>query len=76
MKDKLIVQTWRAQDWADSDLDSTFILLMEQRGKDAVRQVVHANVPDKQVKSIDKDGARSIGNHGRNICRENRFSNL
>ncbi|MFZ1979541.1 MAG: SRPBCC domain-containing protein [Bacteroidota bacterium] len=54
VKDKLIVQTWRAQDWSDSDLDSTFILSMEQRGKDVVLQVVHANVPDKQVKGIDK----------------------
>jgi activator of HSP90 ATPase len=76
VKDKLIVQTWRGQDWEESDLDSTFILSIEQKGKDVVLQVVHANVPDKQVKSIDKDGARSIGNHGRNICRENRFSNL
>ncbi len=54
VKDKLIVQTWRAQDWADSDLDSTFILSMEQKEKDTVLQVVHAHVPDRQVKDIDK----------------------
>ena len=54
VKDKLIVQTWRGQDWEESDLDSTFILSIEQKGKDVVLHVVHANIPDKQIKGIDK----------------------
>jgi len=56
-------------------LDSTFILSIEQKGKDVVLHVVHANIPDKQIKASTKDGTRSIGNPGRNFFLENRFSN-
>jgi activator of HSP90 ATPase len=53
-KDKLIVQSWRASDWNRSDPDSTFILLFEQRGKDAIINMVHANVPDKEFENLKK----------------------
>ena len=54
IKDKLIVQTWRAKDWSTNDHDSTFIITLEQEGKNAVLHAIHANVPDKHVKGIDK----------------------
>ncbi len=52
IKGKLIVQSWRAGDWSDDDVDSTFILLFEQKGKDAVVNMIHANVPDSQAKAL------------------------
>lgn len=55
VKDKLIVQSWRASDWDKSDIDSTFILSFEQKGKDGILHMVHANLPDKHFAGI-KDG--------------------
>jgi activator of HSP90 ATPase len=54
VKDKLIVQTWRAQGWEKNDVDSTFIIHLEPKGKDVVLQAIHANVPDKHVESVKK----------------------
>ena len=54
VKDKLIVQSWRAQGWDKSDVDSTFIVTLEPKGKDVVLQMVHANVPDKAIDGIAK----------------------
>ena len=54
IKDKLIVQSWRASDWGKSDIDSTFILCFEQRGKDGIVYMTHANVPDKQFEGIKR----------------------
>jgi len=52
VKDSLIVQSWRATDWKKSDVDSTLILSFEQKGKDAVITMIHANVPDNQAASL------------------------
>lgn len=54
IKDRLIVQTWRGQDWSLGDYDSTFILALEQKGKNVVLHAIHTNVPDNQVKGVDK----------------------
>ena len=54
IKDKLIVQTWRASDWSKSDIDSTFIINLEAKGKDTVLHAIHANLPDKHAASINK----------------------
>ena len=54
IKDKLIVQSWYGSDWAKDDLDSTFILQFEQKGKDTVVNMTHANIPDKQADDIKK----------------------
>ncbi len=54
IKDKLIVQTWRAQGWDASEPDSIFMILLEPKGKDVVLHAVHANVPDKHAVGIDK----------------------
>ena len=54
VKDKLIVQTWRAQGWDKNDVDSTFIISLEPKGKDVALQMIHANVPEKHEKSLAK----------------------
>ena len=36
VKNKQIVQTWRASEWAKDDLDSTFIINLLPKGKDVV----------------------------------------
>jgi len=50
--DRLIVQTWRASDWENSDIDSTFILSFQKKGKDTILYMTHANVPKRQVDDL------------------------
>ena len=54
VKDRLIVQTWRTQGWEETEIDSTFIIYLEQKGKDVVLQAVHANLPEKHYQSVEK----------------------
>ncbi len=54
IRDKLIVQSWRASSWNHTEMDSTFILMLEQKGKDAVLEMIHANVPDNEMESLAK----------------------
>ena len=54
IKDKLIVQTWRAVNWDPAVPDSIFMIMLEQKGKDVVLHAVHTNVPDAGAESIDK----------------------
>ena len=54
IKDKLIVQTWRTQEWNADDVDSTFIIYLEPKGNDVVLHAIHANVPDKNADDLDK----------------------
>jgi activator of HSP90 ATPase len=54
VKDKLIVQTWRAEEWEKTDIDSIFIINLEKKGNDVVLHAIHANLPDKHSDSIDK----------------------
>jgi activator of HSP90 ATPase len=54
IKNKLIVQTWRASTWDKKDMDSTFIINLEQNGKDVVLHAIHANVPDKDSGHLAK----------------------
>jgi activator of HSP90 ATPase len=53
IKDRLIVQSWRAQSWAADDVDSTFIIYLESQGRDTLLHAVHANLPDSAAVSID-----------------------
>jgi len=53
IKDKLIVQSWRTQEWNKNDLDSTFIIELEPKGKNVVLHMAHANLPDKHAESIN-----------------------
>lgn len=52
VKDKLIVQSWKAEDWDKEDIDSTFIILLEPKGKDVILHMTHANVPDKHSAGV------------------------
>lgn len=54
IKGKMIVQSWRPSDYKSAELDSTLILWFEKRGKDAVINMVHANVPDRQYHALKK----------------------
>jgi len=54
VKDKHIVQTWRAEGWDKNDVDSIFTIHLEQKGKDVVLHATHANIPDKHTASIEK----------------------
>lgn len=54
IRDKLIVQSWRASGWKDTDMDSTFIIYIEQKGNDVVLEMIHANVPDSEVEGLTK----------------------
>jgi activator of HSP90 ATPase len=54
IKDRLIVQSWRASDWRKDTVDSTFIINLELKGKDTVLHCIHANVPDEQAKDLDE----------------------
>lgn len=52
ISNKLIVQSWWGSDWDTRETISTLILLFEQKGKDAVVYMTHANVPDAHYQSI------------------------
>ena len=54
VKDRLIVQTWRAQGWDKNDADSIFMICLEPQGNDVVLYAVHTNLPDKAVESVSK----------------------
>lgn len=54
VKGKLIVQSWFASDWTAGEYDSTFILLFEQKVKDTIISMTHANIPDEHVAGIKK----------------------
>ena len=63
VKDKVIVQTWRAQGWNKNDVDSIFSINLEQKGKDVLLHAVHANLPDTAAASIDKGWHEHYWNH-------------
>ena len=52
IKNKLIVQSWRASDWTEEDIDSTFIIELEEKENGTTIYVTHANVPLRQAKSL------------------------
>jgi len=54
VKNKLIVQTWRAANWDKNEVDSPFMICFEQKGNDAVLYATHANVPHNEFDSIKK----------------------
>ena len=54
VKNRLIVQSWRAQGWDKTDTDSIFMINLEQKGNDVVLHAMHANIPEKHVAGIKK----------------------
>jgi activator of HSP90 ATPase len=53
IENRLIVQSWRAQSWKPTDIDSTFIIHLEQEGDDVLLHAVHANVPENAFEALD-----------------------
>ena len=53
-KDRMLVQTWRAEDWPAEAPDSVLILLFLPEGEGARLIVTHANVPDDQAAELKK----------------------
>ena len=54
VKDRLIIQTRRTQEWDKSEPDSTFTIVLEPKGKNTTLLAIHSNLPDKFTDSIDK----------------------
>ena len=52
-KNKLIVQSWREIEWTQNEIDSTFVLSFEQKAKDVLLTMVHANIPERRVSDIN-----------------------
>ncbi len=51
---RMIVQTWRAEDWPEDAPDSVFILLFLPEEEGTRLLATHANVPDDQVEDLKK----------------------
>lgn len=54
MKDKLIVQGWRAMDWSEETDDSTLIIMLEAKEEDTVLNMIHTNVPEDKMAGVAK----------------------
>ena len=54
VKNKLIVQSWRASNWGKDIADSIFIIALEQKGNDVIVVATHANVPDDEFDDLKK----------------------
>ena len=54
VNNKLVVQSWRAAKWSKIDPDSALILSFEQKGRNAVMYLCHANVPAGRAKGLNK----------------------
>ncbi len=52
IRNRLFVQTWRADDWAPDQADSILMLVFEKRGKGGRLTMVHANIPDEHYAGI------------------------
>ena len=66
VKDKQIVQTWRGSNWEKHEGDSTFIINLEQKGKDTILHAIHANVPAKHAPGINKGWHSHYWSHWKN----------
>lgn len=56
---RLIVQSWRADDWKKADIDSTLILAFSADRRGGRIELVQVNVPDRHAASIS-DGWKSF----------------
>lgn len=54
VKDRLVVQSWRASDWTADDPDSILVLAFSATKKGARVDLVHANVPDRERDALDQ----------------------
>jgi activator of HSP90 ATPase len=52
VKDRVFVQSWRAEDWTPDQPDSVLALYFEKNGKGGTVTMVHANIPDQHYAGI------------------------
>jgi activator of HSP90 ATPase len=52
VKNRVFVQSWRADDWASELPDSVLTLFFEKHGKGGRLTMVHANIPDEHLPGI------------------------
>ena len=52
IRNRLFVQTWRADDWTSDQADSVLTLFFEKDGKGGRLTMVHANIPDEHYPGI------------------------
>lgn len=52
IRNRMIIQTWRAATWQKDELDSILILTFEVSTQGTELTMIHANVPDQYAASI------------------------
>jgi activator of HSP90 ATPase len=52
IRNRVFVQTWRADDWTSEQADSVLSLFFEKDGKGGRLTMVHANIPDEHFPGI------------------------
>lgn len=52
IRNRVFVQTWRADDWTSEQADSVLSLFFEKDGKGGRLTMVHANIPDEHYPGI------------------------
>jgi uncharacterized protein YndB with AHSA1/START domain len=52
VKNRVFVQTWRADDWTPEQPDSVLTIFFEKKGKGGRLTMVHANIPDEHYPGI------------------------
>lgn len=53
--DRLVVQAWRGQVWKPEDVDSTLILMFEDRPSGAYIHLAHLEIPDHAHQLVNPD---------------------
>lgn len=54
IKNKLIVQRWRAADWDESNMDSIVTIQLQKQDKDTLLILVHANIPIENLSEVKR----------------------
>lgn len=52
VRNRVFVQTWRAEDWTSEQADSVLSFFFEKDGKGGKVTMVHANIPDEHYPGI------------------------
>jgi activator of HSP90 ATPase len=52
IRNRLFVQTWRADDWNADQADSVLMLTFDKKGKGGRLTMVHANIPEEHYAGI------------------------
>ena len=52
LRNRVFVQTWRADDWTPDQRDSVLTLIFEKHGRGARVTLIHANIPEEHYEGI------------------------